>query len=274
MHTPVPTVPITPCTPCAHSRRRRHRHRHHTELPPARILHLVHLRCPALVAHCYHPHSPLSAALDLVLEELASRYPGTRFVRTPWPHALAADMAGRLRVPAVAAAAAAAAVEGDGGKSGLLLAVRDGCLVDACGDYGRRFGDRGGGAGGGQGRVYVYADAMEQWLRHCRVLESEAPDVTKARKFLGALERRAQRVVEEEEQKLKGRRGLRRGGVGDEEGEAGGSDDDDDEEEEEEAYYECGLAGCRKAFAHSHVGLEGVNLPREFGTGVGRGAVA
>lgn len=138
-------------------------------------------------------------------------------------------------------------MEWGGGKNGLLLAVRDGCLVDACGDYGRRFGERGGG--------WIHVDALEQWLRQCRVLESEAPDVGRARKLLGALERRAQG------------RGVRRGGVG---------DGESDEEQEEEGRYDCGLAGCSKAFAHSHVGMEGVGLPGAFGAaGQGEeGAVA
>ncbi len=40
----------------------------HTDLPPTHVLDLVHLRCCSLVVHCYDPHAPVSAALDLCLE--------------------------------------------------------------------------------------------------------------------------------------------------------------------------------------------------------------
>ena len=141
----------------------------------------------------------------------------------------------------------------EGGKA-VLLAVRDGCLVDACGDYGKRFGE--GGGRGGEGGWVVYEDALVQWLRQCQVLVSEALDVSRARKLLGG-----------------GRRGGGGGGGG---GGVGGSslrrgaqERDEEEpgegEEEEEGFYECGLEGCHKAFVHSHVGMEGVELPKEFG---------
>ena len=226
-------------------------HLPYLEVPPERVLRLVHLRCPALVAHLYHPESALSAAMDLCLEALAGQYPGTRFVRASRSAPGAQAVLDRLRVPASAAAG------GGGDNKACVVALRDGCLVDALGDrdYGRRFGD---------GVEEVHGDALEQWLRHCHVLLAQAPEIGTLRRLLGVAASSAAGAG------APGPRSLRRGGVGDEDGD----EEDDDDEDEEPAYYECGLAGCRKAFAHSHVGLEGVDLPREFGSAVAAAAEA
>ncbi|KAM3576994.1 hypothetical protein VYU27_001135 [Nannochloropsis oceanica] len=220
----------------------------HTELPPNRVLDLVYLRCCHLVVHCYDPYGETSAVLDLQLEGLAKMYPGTRFVRTPFGGGEGLRQA--LRVPAPGS--------GSGYTKSVLLSLRDGSLVDSCYDYGRRFGEgREGRREGGE----VYLEAVEQWLRHCQVLERERMDVERARKM---------RLLLKAQMGRKGGKGGRTG-VGmrmaitaggqerDEEVEDGGEDEDEAE------FYECGLEGCYKPFIHSHVGMEGIQMPKEFG---------
>ena len=190
----------------------------------------------------------MSAALDLQLEGLAKTFPGTRFVRTSFGGGEGLRQA--LRVPAPGS--------GSGYTKSVLLCVRDGCLIDCCYDYGRRFGEgREGRREGGE----VYLEAVEQWLRHCQVLERERMDVGRARKM--GLLLKAQTGSE-------GRKG-RRTGVGVRMAmRAGGQEMDEEvegreEDEDEAVFYECGLEGCYKAFVHSHVGMEGIQMPKEFG---------
>lgn len=225
----------------------------HTDLPPTHMLDVVHLRYCQLVCHCYDPHSSLSAAMDLSLEGLAVRYPGTRFVRTPFKASV--SVRERLRVPSPPRSAA------DGEDKAVLVCFRDGCVVDACYDYGRRFG-------GSRAGEEMYEEALEQWLRHCQVLVSDPLDVSKARKLLTR--------SSSSSSGRKTKKGTRGGGLNsfslssmrsgaqeiDEEVDGGESDEEDEEGE----FYDCGLEGCHKAFVHSHVGIEGVDLPKEFGS--------
>lgn len=69
-------------------------------------------------------------------------------------------------------------------------------------------------------------DAVDQWLEHCHVLVREAPTLVTLQQMMG-------KAVAMEE-------------------------DDDDEVE----YYDCGLEGCNKTFAHDHVGKG--DLPMAF----------
>jgi hypothetical protein len=112
----------------------------------------------------------------------------------------------------------------------------------------------------------VYEEALEQWLRHCQVLVSDPLDVSKARKLLAGSSSSSGRKTK------KGKRGglnsfslssMRSGAQERDEEVDGGESDEEDEEGE---FYDCGLEGCHKAFVHSHVGIEGVNLPKEFGS--------
>lgn len=36
------------------------------------------------------------------------------------------------------------------------------------------------------------------------------------------------------------------------------------EEDDEVSYHDCGLVGCKKTFAHTHIGHEGAGLPTDF----------
>lgn len=205
----------------------------------------IHLRCPALVCHLYHPESSSSAALDLCLEDLAAQYPGTRFIRAPLLSARSQNFLEALRLPASAPA-----------SKSKVLAIKDGCLVDQCGDYARRFG----GALDQEGETsMVYADVVEQWLRHCHVLESAPMSLEKATKIFAS--GASSSSSSSSKRTSKSTTSLRRGGFNDEDGDAA-----EEEEEEEQEYYDCGLSGCEKTFMHSHIGLEGMNLPKEFGS--------
>jgi hypothetical protein len=128
-------------------------------LPAAGILDLVHVRS-TMVCHLYHPESDLCAALDLSLERLAARHPGTRWVRGE--RRACGEVLTRLRL------------EVPEDVDALLLLFRDGCLVD----YTR------GVARFGRGDE-VYEDVLEQWLGHAHVLESQAPPVKHARELYG-----------------------------------------------------------------------------------------
>ena len=220
----------------------------HTDLPPSRVLDLVYLRCCHLVIHCYDPHGGMSAALDLQLERLTSQYPGTRFVRTPFGGGEGLRQA--LRVPPSS---------GSELQKSVLLCVRDGCLIDSCYDYGRRFGD---GREGGREDGEVYVEAVEQWLRQCQVLERERMDVARARKMRLLLTPQTRREGGKGGRKGVGVRLAMRGRGQERDEEVEGGEEDEDEDEK---FYECGLEGCYKAFIHSHVGMEGINMPKEFG---------
>lgn len=236
----------------------------HTYVAPARALKIVQRASCPLVMHCYDPYSPISAALDLELEVLAARYPGTRFLRTAFG-ANGGTRDGRggqgskvlresLRVPAPAPT-------GEYRKS-VVLAVKEGRLVDSCYDFGRRFGDV------KEGRVY--GEAVEQWLQHCRVLERASVCVDDARRMDG-------------EGKGEGKRGgggglrwmRREGGASRGKERFGGEGEETEEEEEEgEEIYDCGVEGCAKTFAHAHVGGEDGGVPREFAFSVNEAANA
>lgn len=166
-------------------------------------MHLVHLRS-TVICHLYEPFSPTCASIDLALEALAPRYPGTRCCRLPLKKA--GELETRLRLPT--------------GVPALLVVIVDGCVVDSCGDF-RRFGTE----------SMVHEDALEQWLNYGHALIREPPSLARAREYV----RKSAKAVN----------GLLRRGDGK------GELDDEDEEE----YYECGLEGCRKTFAHDHIGL-------------------
>lgn len=151
------------------------------------------------MCHLYDAYSEDCARVDLALEELASKYPGTRFCRMELRRA--ASLVERLRLPDVRSGNA------------VLMSIVDGCVRDTCADY-RRFGAPGG----------LHADVLEEWLHRCHALIREMPSLPRARESV----------------RQKGKAGT-------------GSGKGDEEEEEE--FYDCGLDGCRKSFAHDHIGL-------------------
>ncbi|KAL7550205.1 hypothetical protein ACHAWF_013437 [Thalassiosira exigua] len=174
--------------------------------------------CPRGAAlHLYDASSPRSASLDLCLEDAAGRHPGTKFVRS-------------------VGATARLFAEGDEGGARwkdadlpALLALRDGEVV-ACSPGLRDFC-------GGDGRVEP--DAVERWLEGAGVLIREAPPAEDLC-----------RIRPEEEALLDNLRRLNRMGIRE-----GGKDEDFDGEREGKRY-DCGVAGCHKAFYHEHVGVK------------------
>ncbi|KAL3811439.1 hypothetical protein ACHAXA_007594 [Cyclostephanos tholiformis] len=175
--------------------------------------------------HLFDPHSSLSASLDLCLEDVASRYPGTKFIRgngvASLPHA-----------------------EGGGGEGGgrsddgwkradlpVLLALRDGEVV-AWSSGLRDF------RGGNDVSAGVDWDEVERWLDRAGALITDVPPLEE---LCG--------IRPEEEALLDNIRKLNRTTMG---GRAG---EDSDDEAREHHRYDCGIDGCNKSFYHEHVGI-------------------
>ena len=211
---------------------RRHGYGVHRQMSPSRAFAAVGYRTESAarrppprgsVLHLYDPHSSLSASMDLCLEDVAYRHPGTKFVRghgvDSLPHA-------------------------DGGGGGyndgwrranlpMLLALRDGEVV--CWSSGLRDFRSGDDVGSG---VIWYE--VERWLDRAGVLSSDVPP---PETLCG--------IRPEEEALLDNMRKLNRTTFG---GRPGGGELDDDDMRERNRY-DCGVDGCDKSFYHEHVGV-------------------
>lgn len=185
------------------------------------------------VLHLYDPGSLLSASLDLCLEGVSSRHPGTKFVRG---HGIAS----------IPHAAAAGGGGGGGGDDGwrradlpILLALRDGEVVAWSSGLRDFRDDDGGGAGGG-----VISDAVENWLDMAGALIDEVPHPD----LLCGI-RPEEEALLDDMRRLIGTNAVGRGRTT----RVGGDDDEDDHRDHHR--YDCGVAGCDKSFYHEHVGI-------------------
>ena len=176
------------------------------------------------VVHLYDAYSPLSVSLDLCLEDMASRYPGTKFLRG-------------LGVMSLLFA------EGDGGdqkwKKGdlpMVVALKEGRVVAFSSGL-RDFYN----AGGDQHNERVEPRAVEQWLEHAGVLFDTPPQMDAVC-----------RIRPEEEMLLENLMKLNmQGGLINAEAPTRSRVED-----MEEQRYDCGVNGCNKSFFHEHVGVK------------------
>lgn len=177
--------------------------------------------------HLFDPHSSLSSSLDLCLEDVARRYPGTKFVRGHGVSSIAHAAAG-----------------GDGGGGGeddgwrradlpMLLALRDGAIV--AWSSGLRDFRNGNGTG-------VEIDAVERWLDRAGALISDVP--SHPDRLCG--------IRPEEDALLDDMRRLN--GIGRRGGGTNAEEDSDDGMHHNR--YPCGVVGCDKSFYHEHVGIK------------------
>ena len=173
--------------------------------------------------HLYVAYSPLSVSLDLCLEDMASRYPGTKFLRG-------------LGVTSLLFA------EGDGGdqkwKKGdlpMVVSLKEGRVVAFSSGL-RDFYN----AGGDQHNERVEPRAVEQWLEHAGVLFDTPPQMDAVC-----------RIRPEEEMLLENLMKLNmQGGLINAEAPTRSRVED-----MEEQRYDCGVNGCNKSFFHEHVGV-------------------
>ena len=134
----------------------------HRQMHPQRIFPSVGYRNadkdryipPGAVVHLYDAHSPLSVSLDLCLESIASKYPGTKFVRG-------------LGITSILYAEECEDGRWKNGDLPMLLALRDG-KVAAFSSGLRDFTT---------GQDAVEPRAVEQWLDHANVLIDALPPV-------------------------------------------------------------------------------------------------
>ncbi|KAL3792702.1 hypothetical protein ACHAW5_005807 [Stephanodiscus triporus] len=181
------------------------------------------------VLHLFDPNSTLSASLDLCLEDLARRHPGTKFVRG---HGVASI----AHASASVAAGGGGCSDDDGWRRAdlpMLLALRDGAIV-AWSSGLRDFRD-----GDGTG---VETDAVERWLDRAGALISDPPPHPD--ELCG--------IRPEEDALLDGMRRLN--GIGRRGGGTKAEEDSDDGMHDDR--YPCGVAGCDKSFYHEHVGIK------------------
>lgn len=176
------------------------------------------------VLHLYDPYSQLSVSLDLCLENMATRYHGTKFVR------------------GIGITSIHFADDGDSNSDWkrddlpMLLAIRDGKVV----------------AWSSGLRDFKYSEeeveprAVEQFLENAGVLYTSLPPLDTLCNI-----RPEEEALLENMRKLNGLGSLgMRGEL------SGRNKDDADLEEEKEQRYECGVKGCCKAFFHEHVGVK------------------
>lgn len=186
--------------------------------------------CPrGSVLHLYDAYSPLSVSLDLCLEEMATRFAGTKFVRGIGITSIlyADERSGN-------------STEWKKGDLPMLLAIREGRVVAY--SSGLRDFHRGGNS------ETVESKAVEQWLDHAGVLLSTPPHLDSLC-----------RIRPEEEMLLLNMRKLNEsgsGGGGGFGGMMGHMKGLEDLEEEKYDRYDCGVASCNKSFHHEHVGVK------------------
>ena len=174
------------------------------------------------VLHLFDAYSPLSASLDLCLEDLASKHPGTKFVRSIGVSTL------------TYAEGADSPADWRRGDLPVLLALREGRVVawsSGLHDF-------------ECGRSEVDARAVELWLESAGVMLTDVPP-----------QDLLCRIRPEEEMLLESMRHERSKGRG-----FGGMMSqlglDKEMDIEEDEYYDCGVKGCCKQFYHEHVGVQ------------------
>jgi hypothetical protein len=192
------------------------------------------------VVHLYDPQSLASASLDLFLErELAPRMRGTLFVRSEGRAALRLHLDRLLRLlgspdglrdSADGGRSLSDLVErfrnnSSGPRSALpaLLALREGRVVSAAAGYDAQWVDPSTGA--------VVEEEVVRWLDRSGALDADPP--------------RPDELCQLRPEKL---------ALLDIEGVPAG---------DEASFYECGLDGCRKPYAHQHVGIGGAGAAFE-----------
>ena len=173
--------------------------------------------CPkGSILHLYDAYSPLSVSLDLCLEQMATKYPGSKFLR------------------GIGIASIHYADDNEPWKKDnylpMLLAIRDGKVV-AWSSGLRDFSCH--------GDDEVESRAVEQFLDNAGVLYTSLPSVDTLCN-----------IRPEEEMLLENMRKLNALGLRSELGRK------DDEDIAEEQRYECGVSGCCKSFFHEHVGVK------------------
>ena len=174
--------------------------------------------CPrGAVLHLYDAFSPLSVSLDLCLEGMANRYPGTKFVRS-------------VGITSLLYVEDGGNAEWKRGNLPMLLALRDGKVVGWSSGLRDFYRD---------GSVEVEFKVVEQWLDNVNVLQNNAPPMDTLCK-----------IRPEEEALLENMRKLN--GLG----QNGGMGRPNRQEDIEDERYDCGISGCNKSFYHEHVGVK------------------
>lgn len=211
----------------------------HRQMSPSRIFASVgwcsqlnsHDRRPprGAVIHLYDPNLSLSVSLDLCLEEMSRRYPGTKFVRG---HGITAILFATSKGGGVGSS-------DDGWTRAdlpILLALRDGEVI-AWSSGLRDFL-----CAGGDGDS-VESDAVERWLDRAGSLILDLPNPDE---LCG--------IRPEEDALLMNMRQLN--GLGRRNEISGGDGQYDDDHGYDHNRYDCGLVGCNKSFVHEHVGIK------------------
>ena len=183
------------------------------------------------VLHLYDPFSPLSVSLDLCLEGMASRYPGTKFVRGIGISSMLYAEDGN------AGNANSFSQDWKKGDLPMLLALKEGRVVVWSSGL-REFYNS-----GDKHDANVEPRAVEQWLDHAGVLIDTPPPTEEICRI-----RPEEVMLLENMMKLNGMGGS--GGIG-ARAEMGGKNEEDLED-----HYECGVDGCSKSFYHEHVGVK------------------
>lgn len=172
--------------------------------------------------HLFDAYSPLSASLDLCLEDLASKHPGTKFVRSIGVSTL------------TYAEGSDSPADWRRGDLPVLLALREGRVV-AWSSGLRDFEC---------GRSEVDTRAVELWLESAGVLLTDVPPLD----LLCRIRPEEEMLLESiRHERSKGR------GFGGMMSQLGLEKEMDIEEDE---YYDCGVKGCCKQFYHEHVGIQ------------------
>ena len=194
-------------------------------------------RCACL--HLYDAHSPLSVSLDLCLEDMAARYPGTKFAR------------GLGTACLLFANDGGSGIESDraewkkkgNGCLPMILALREGRVVS-----------HSSGLRDLQYAGEVEPRAVEQWLDRAGVLLTTPPP----RDLLCKIPPEVEMLVQSmRKMSGPGSRSNDGGGFGGMmnlmKGASGQKQGQEDIEEEDR--YDCGVSGCSKSFYHEHVGV-------------------
>lgn len=213
----------------------------HRQMSPSRIFASVgwcnqrhsHDRRPppqGAVIHLYDPNLLLSVSLDLCLEEMSCRYPGTKFVRGH----------GKTTIPFSTNKGGGGVGSSDDGWTRadlpILLALRDGEIITWSSGL-RDFRCAGG------GEDSVESDAVERWLDRAGSLILDLPNPDE---LCG--------IRPEEDALLMNMRQLN--GLGRRNEISVGDGQDDYDHGYEHNRYDCGLVGCNKTFVHEHVGIK------------------
>ena len=218
----------------------------HRQISPQRVFtaagyganHKRDVVCPkGSVIHLYDPYSPLSVSLDICLEDMSRRYPGTKFVRG-------------IGIASVHHAEGGSNDDWKRDDLPMLLAIRNADVVAWSSGLRDFYRD---------GNEEIESRVVEQFLENAGVLETELPSMDTLCRI-----RPEEEVLLENMRRLNGLgRGQYDGGIlGGMRGENMGRKYDEETFEEEEHQqqqqerYECGVAGCCKSFFHEHVGLK------------------